>query len=371
MEDYLLMCQPTEGQRIVQFGWGGETASGFQGRLGTDVLPFHPTVATTCYGMNDGRYAPMAPATGDGYRANMTKAVDLLKQNGVRAIVVGSPGAVDTTTFKRAVSPEAYNETLGALGGIAREVAEKEGFVFADVHQPMLDAMAKAKEAYGADYAFSGGDGVHPGANGHLSMACAFLKGLGCDGAIGTVTLDFAAGKAEGTPGQKIVSASAGSVEVESTRYPFCFTGTPDKPEQTSAAVVRFSPFNADLNRYVLVVKGLPGAKAKVTWGSQSKEFASADLAKGVNLAAEFLDNPFAEPFAKVDAAVRKQQELEVTLVKGYLHVYAQFKPFAGPDADALERIATHGIAQDKELFDAAVAAVVPVRHTIQIQPVP
>lgn len=371
VEEYLLMCQPTPGQRIAQLGWSGEVVPGFLARLGSDVFPFHPTVATTCYGMNDGHYKAMEPATGDLYRDNLTKAVEAMKQNGVRAIVVGSPGAVDTKTFVRGVSPEIYNATLAALGDIAKEVAGKEGAVFTDVHGAMLDAMAKAKTAYGADYAVAGTDGVHPGRNGHLAMAYAFLKGLGCDGAVGTVTVDFASGKAEGTPGQKIVSSAAGTVEVESTRYPFCFLGDPGKPEPTSAAMVEFVPFNAELNRYLLVVKGLPGAKARITWGGQSKEFAAADLARGVNLAAEFLANPFVEPFTKVETAVWKQQEFETTLVKSYLHNVAQYKTFAGPDAEALDRVAVGGIAQDKTLFDAAVAAVVPVRHTIKIEPAP
>ena len=371
VEEYLLMCQPTPGQRIVQIGWSGEVVPGFLARLGSDVFPFHPTVATTCYGMNDGRYKAMEPATGDAYRDSLTKAVEAMKQNGVRAIVVGSPGAVDTKTFSRGVAPEVYNATLAALGDIARDVATKEGVAFADVHGPMLDAMAKAKAAYGADYAVAGADGVHPGRNGHLAMAYAFLKGLGCDGAIGTITVDFASGKAEGTPGQKIVSSAAGTVEVESARYPFCYLGDPGKPEQTTAAMAKFVPFDAELNRYLLVVKGLPGAKAKVTWGGQSKEFAAAALAQGVNLAAEFPANPFVDPFTKVEAAVWKQQEFETMLVKSYLHNVAQYKTFAGPDAEALDRAGASGIAHDKELFDAAVAAVVPVRHTIQIEPVP
>ena len=29
MEDYLLMCQPTMGQRIAQFGWSGEPRRAF------------------------------------------------------------------------------------------------------------------------------------------------------------------------------------------------------------------------------------------------------------------------------------------------------------------------------------------------------
>jgi hypothetical protein len=59
MEDYLLMCQPVEGLRVVQFGWGGEKTFVFSQRIQTDVLPFKPTVVTTCYGMNDGAYRAM------------------------------------------------------------------------------------------------------------------------------------------------------------------------------------------------------------------------------------------------------------------------------------------------------------------------
>ena len=49
----------------------------------------------------------------------------------------------------------------------------------------------------------------------------------------------------------------------------------------------------------------------KVTWGEASKTFSANELAKGVNLAAEFLDNPFSEPFKAVENAVRRQQEYE------------------------------------------------------------
>src|SRR5690349_11700318 len=54
MEDYLLMCKPVVGLRTVQVGWSGEQAAGFLQRQKQDALVFNPTVATTCYGMNDG-----------------------------------------------------------------------------------------------------------------------------------------------------------------------------------------------------------------------------------------------------------------------------------------------------------------------------
>src|SRR6185436_7649799 len=56
IEDYLLMCQATPNLEAAQFGWSGEVSWGFLARMNNDVGPFKPTVATTCYGMNDGGY---------------------------------------------------------------------------------------------------------------------------------------------------------------------------------------------------------------------------------------------------------------------------------------------------------------------------
>src|SRR4051812_13638721 len=52
MEDYLLTCKPKKDLQTMQFGWGGETSWGFFDRMKNDALPYKPTVATTCYGMN-------------------------------------------------------------------------------------------------------------------------------------------------------------------------------------------------------------------------------------------------------------------------------------------------------------------------------
>src|SRR6476661_8539505 len=68
IEDYLLMCRPDLNARSMQFGWGGETSWGFLARMENDVLRFKPTIATTCYGMNDGGYAPLSDERGNHYR---------------------------------------------------------------------------------------------------------------------------------------------------------------------------------------------------------------------------------------------------------------------------------------------------------------
>jgi len=202
-------------------------------------------------------------------------------------------------------------------------------------------------------------------------MAYAMLKGLGCDGAIGTITVDLAANAATGTPRQKIVSAQNGTVQVESTRYPFCFTGDPQDPQST-LNVINYLPFNQDLNRYMLVVKNLTGSKAKVTWGNTSKEFTADQLAKGVNLAAAFAgDNPFSAAFAKVNDAIVAQQTDETGLTKYWLGGMKDLVSSLPSQGPLLDQITQVGIKERNRLAQAAAAAVVPVDHTIKVEPEP
>lgn len=370
MEDYLLMCQPAENLQATQFGWGGETSWDFLRRLAYDVLPFHPTVVTTCYGMNDGRYAPLTQDVADAYRKAQTAIIQEFKKAGVHLIVLGSPGAVDSDTFRRDPKQAAmYNKTLGELGDIDREIAAKEGVVFADVHSPMIDVMTKAKAKYGNKYDLAGGDGVHPNWNGHLVMAYAYLKALGCDGNIGTITIDLTSGHADATAGHKVLGFANNTAEIESTRYPFCFYGDPSKSASTSG-VIEFLPFNQDLNRFNLVVKGLKSAKATVTWGDQSKTFSSEDLAKGINLAAEFLNNPFSKPFKAVQDKIADQQSVETQLIKGVLHTIPHYAKLLPDGADTLESLRPKIVARIAALRKESAAAVTPVKYTIKVTPV-
>jgi hypothetical protein len=104
IETYLLACLGRKDISCFQFGWGGETAAGFSQRLENDLSAFHPTVATTCYGMNDGAYVPYTPGIGANYEKWMRVVLTGLKKEGVTNIVAGTPGAVDTKYFNRLTS---------------------------------------------------------------------------------------------------------------------------------------------------------------------------------------------------------------------------------------------------------------------------
>lgn len=370
IENYLLMCKPKGGLTATQFGWGGETAEGFSRRMANDCLRFKPTVATTCFGMNDGRYSPMDDGKAKWYRDAQRSVVKQLKEAGVRFIVLGSPGVVDADTFRKdPAAAEMYNKTLAALRDIDRELAKEEGVAFADVYGAMMDVMTKAKAKYGKAYHVGGGDGVHPDRNGHLVMAYAFLKALGCDGDIGTISVDLGKSSATATEGHKIQGVKDGAVEVVSERYPFCFYGEPDKTNSTRG-VIEFLSFNQDLNRFRLVVTNAGAAKVKVTWGPDSREYNAAELEKGVNLAADFPGNPFSEPFRQVEGAIFKKQEMETPLVKQALNNLPSYGRLLPDEKATFDRVADLLVKKDVDARTAAAATVKPVTHTLVIQAV-
>jgi lysophospholipase L1-like esterase len=375
-EAYLLACSGVPDVKVFQYGWSGERADGFAARLENDLASFKPTVATTCYGMNDGQYRPYAEDLGRAYEANMRKVIAGLQKIGIQKIVAGSPGAVDTKYFVRdnfvpLSGADGYNENLGRLRDIDRNLAFELGVLFADVHQPMLDAMAKAKAALGDGYDVCGRDGFHPGPNGHLIMAYAFLRALGCDGNIGEIAVDLG-GDATAAGAHRIVGGGAGKAEVESTRYPFCFDGDARSSGGTRS-IIPFFPFNQDLNRFVLKVKNLTAARANVTWGEESKEFTREQLEAGVNLAAEFSRTPFDAQFRKLTDAVSAKQNFETAMIKNMVTGFRQFSREAQRDeelATAFAKVGDRLLARQQQLDADLRKAIVPVKHSIAVTPV-
>ncbi|HTO02673.1 MAG TPA: SGNH/GDSL hydrolase family protein, partial [Opitutus sp.] len=367
LESYLAMCLGPDAPSAAQFGWSGETAWGFEDRLVNDVLPFRPTVVTTCYGMNDAHYRIDSSARRTKFAEAQRGIIRRFKDAGVRWIVVGSPGVVDTETYRRS-DPKVMNAVLADLAQVAREVAVSEGVGYADVQGEMQRVMAQAKERFGAAYPFAGKDGVHPGPNGHFVMAYAFLKALGCSGDIGTITVDLGDGSAFTDPAQMVVSIESGTITVESLRYPFCIPGGEDSDPANVRALVEFVPFHEQLNRYMLVVRNAPDERVRIGWGEHSREFSRQQLERGINLAAEFPDNPFNAPFAAVAEAIKRKQAEETVAVKVQLHSLIEWNRDFPEEKAATERLTGKLLRDWSALRDRTKAEVRPVRHEIRVE---
>lgn len=376
MEAYLLACTGVPDIHVFQFGWSGEQAGGFAARMENDMTVFGPTVATLCYGMNDGSYQPYNEEIGKRYETNMRKILEKMEALGVKSVVVGSPGAVDTNFFRPGQnmgdkpSHIAYNDNLMRLRDIDRSLAKEKSLLFADVHAAMFDAMTKAQSTLGKEYDVCGKDGFHPGNNGQLLMAYAFLKGLGVDGKIGEVNVDLK-GASSATSGHKLVGGTAGKIELESTRWPFCFEGD-EKSSSSTRSILPFTPFNADLNQFVLRVKGLDAANATVKWGGSEKKFSREQLASGVNLAAEFSQSPFDGSFKKLLEAIAIKQNFETYMIKAIITDFRSVPREVADNTDLKQAIASFRkslLASQQQLEMAVQKTLVPVKHTLEITP--
>ncbi|HWD94336.1 MAG TPA: SGNH/GDSL hydrolase family protein [Verrucomicrobiae bacterium] len=380
IEDYLTACMPQLKVSVRQFGWGGERADGFLKRMTNDCLRFEPTIATTCYGMNDHEYRPYEQRIGDTYEKYSRAVVEAFKSHGVR-VVQGSSGCVGERTWWQAgATSDALNHNLCELRNIGITVAQDEKVAFADVFWPMLQATYLSEQKYGPNYKLSGGDGVHPNWAGHTVMAYAFLKALGIDGQIASFKVNLNKGTMTVSDGHALLKARDGEFTIRSERYPFCSgapmglaanwyptTGTENITNSDNIrSGMTLVPFNDELNRFMLTVDDANEPKYRVAWGIHSAVFTGEQLRHGINLAAEFPANPFSTKFALIDAAVDDKQEFETRQVKNL------FRP-SKADATMAEITAqTDRVVKDTEKEHAALEAVVraayaPVTYTLKI----
>ena len=361
IETYLTVCEPDLKITVRQFGWSGETAEGFLRRMTNDCLRFDPTVATLCYGMNDHRYRAYDEGVGQWYRDNYSAVARSLVAHGAR-VVLGSPGCVGRVPHwapDTNAPVEDLNLNLCQLRNLDVQIAAQEHTRFADVFWPMLTTGYAAQEKFDPNFRIAGKDGVHPDWAGHLLMARAFLKAMGLDGELGTFTVDLAANTATVTAGHTLDSFTNHTLTITSARYPFCATGAPDRDNSIRAAM-NLVPFNAELNRLTLVAKNGTAQNYLVMWGNTKHSYSAAQLASGVNLAADFETNPFSAAFSKVDEAVAAKQKYETRQIKELFH---------GPEGAAdLTMTAELTEKARRPLAEAIAAAFVPVTHTITIE---
>ncbi len=322
LETYLTACYPDLDITCRQYGWNGETSGGFVNRMKSDVLRFQPTIATTCYGMNDFGCVPYNDAIATVYRNNQTTVIDAFQKSGCR-VVLGSPTIIDTvpSSVKTAQgTKQELNFCLSRYRNIDVELANSMKTAFADNYEPMLRAYNEAKKKLGPDFKVAGKDGVHPGWAGHMIMTYSFLKGLGVDGDLGSVTYDEASGKATAVNGHEVISTDHGKITIRSTRLPFSpGPGAIDNDDSIRAGLA-LVPFDDELNRFLFRLTSPKSANYTITWGEQSRTYSAAQLIQGINLAKDFDNNPLVPAFQAIRTAVSDKQTYETIHMQKMIH---------------------------------------------------
>jgi hypothetical protein len=223
----------------------------------------------------------------------------------------------------------------------------------------MLRADRAAKAAFGEDFRVAGKDGVHPGWAGQVIMTYGFLKGLGVDGDLGTITYDPAKNAAQAVNGHEVVALADGVITLQSARLPFSVGPGAEDQDDSIRAGMALVPFDNELNRLMFRIVSPTADAYTLTWGEESRDYPAAALADGINLAKDFQRHPLLPAFQAVREAVLKKQAFETKQIKQQIHG-------AAGKADLEGTFAT----TEKER--ASLAAAVyrkrpPVEHVIRV----
>lgn len=358
VETYLMGCSGLADLQVFTCGWIGDTSGGFANKQESAYNWFKPTAAMSFMGMN----SPDDPEKLEPHKKGCARIAAFMTERNVK-MLIGSPGAVYPDQWK---SHESKNKCLGLLGDMHKDVAAQYGQRFADIHNILMPIIPLAKEKYGTPgqpYQLFGIDGCHAGDNGSFLFAYGFLKAMNLDGSIGSITLDYATGKATVSEGITQTAALVGGGDFTSTRYPYCF-------RRDTAEMLAFIDFQKELNQFILKVTNFPAEQGNVAFGSETKGFTKAELEAGINLA-DYMENPFKGPFFKLMGTIAAKESYETYIFKSYLNKVRNHYEADNAKAQEGFRLLDE-ITREKWLtLDANVrAAVAPVPFSLRVTPV-
>jgi lysophospholipase L1-like esterase len=288
---YVATRFPDRGILLLNAGIAGDGTAGALRRYDWDIAPRQPSAATIMFGMNDvGRhlYATTTPdaetlakreTTLATFRTNLTQLVTRLQADGVDVTLV-TPTPYDDTSTQDSENLPACNSGLAVLSTITREVAATAGVPVIDLHTP-LTALNHERQKTAPAYTLIGRDRVHPGTDGHASIARLLLEGLGAPPVVSHVKIDADSLRTSATNAEVngLTRVGAGlRFNVQAAALPF-----PAAP--AFAKSLALAGFLEALSHETLHVTSLPPGDYRLTIGTENiGTYTAADLAAGLRL---------------------------------------------------------------------------------------
>ena len=363
VESYLTICRPELEISVRHYGWSGEKSGEFLARMEADVLRFHPTVATTLYGMNDFFYIPYEEEIAADFRRHQEIIIQKFKKADCR-VLLGTPTIIDAVPdWVKTARGSQYdlNLTLCRYRNLAIHLAKEQDVSCADVYLPMLQADFAAKQRYGPHFKIAGKDGVHPDWAGQAIIAFVFLKQLGMKGDMGTLVFDGLTENHTGTNGHTILASEENTLRIRSERLPFCPGAGPIDVSASLRAGMEWVPFDDELNRFILRISSPVAPAYDITWGKTTRRYPAEALVAGINLAKDFQENPLVVHFGEIWNAIATKQAFETR----------QYKEMLNSPEGSLEREAAFELTEGTRAryLRAIQAARRPIDHEVLIVP--
>jgi lysophospholipase L1-like esterase len=356
IELYLTTRFPDWDLTFINAGIGGDTATGGAGRFQSHVLDEKPTAVTIDFGMNDGGYGKLNPASAKQYAEKTKAMLEMAKKAGVRVALI-SPNAVDRRGRPNFL---VYMETQKEFYAPLKDLAAEYNVPFVDQYA-VTRAVQEKLEADKADKVLPFPDGVHTGGAGGLLMAHTILVGLGAPANVSDVTITGNQAEAQGCKVENL-SVDGGTVTFDRTD-----SALPIPVQKDWASILPYVNNLKDLNYYGLTVKGLPRGTYSISVdGVEVAKATHDELGTGVNLG-NATTGPIQAQGQKVFDAINAKNQI----------VHARFRNvvmFNAPDwlADVVKERKPQELAKRKEQIDAKQAEIYklvkPTTHKFSVK---
>ena len=356
IEAYCVTRFPKWNLQFRNAGVSGDTAPRVLARLDADVLGWRPTVVTIELGMND---ADGGPQNVGPYIEQMGTLIDRIKAAGARTIFLTASPVNDGTT---SAALKGQNLTLDPMATAIVKLAAKQKLACADQFHALLDLWGKNSKS--SNVVPLGGDAVHPGPVGQLTMACACLVALNAPGLVSHVTIDFNEGKFASAANCSVKDLKVEGGVISFERTDECLP-MPVPIEARNA--LKLVPLATKLNEYQLKITFLLTRIVPEKWnvsidGTKVATVESAELTKGWNMS-ELTEGPIAAQCQAVLNLIQKKE----SAVSAYREA-AKWKPPAVLHDPALEAAGQHKAEMDR-LMKAVIAASAEINAAAQPKP--
>lgn len=282
IENYTLLRYPQRHVKFFNAGKGGDTMTGALDRLQREVFDRHATVLTVAFGVNDIGWGMKADAEHkNAYLDSLRQLVERCKEHNVRVFIC-SPAITNENPdnaekgFLQQMSDEglALAKSLGA-GTIDIQRSMRI------VQRHMLAANEKQKDV-SKHAELHVEDGVHLNDLGQLAMAFAILKGLDAPADVSSAVVDATTAKVESASGCTVTNVKKTPDSVEFDRLD---EGLPINFGTFGALNFFHIPIPAELNRYMLTIRGLEPGKYELRAGGRLLgKFTARQLASDLNI---------------------------------------------------------------------------------------
>jgi lysophospholipase L1-like esterase len=323
VEEFVLTRYPDLHVKFVNAGVPGDQVSGgYAGkmpeRVKRDVQPFHPDMITVMLGMNDGWWGTESPEVDAFFKKGYGELLDTLHQAAPdAAMTLIRPSPYDEITHGTEF-PQ-YSRVIDDLANdVSTIAAEKKAsgnrsIHIADFHQPLIEALQRAKAQSPVLAALIVPDRIHPAEVGHWIMAAQLLSTWNVDPIVSSVTLN--AGST--TLNASIIDRQRTTITaLSSTSTGIQWTQQDDDlplPFDFNNVLIQLLPSISEIakmDQQIVKAEALePGSYQLLIDGKIRGTFSAAELQSGVNLA--LMKTPMVDQARDIDYIENQRMQLD------------------------------------------------------------